>query len=31
VQQRRSRWLMWGATIIVIAIDIASFAPRFLI
>jgi hypothetical protein len=30
VQQRRLRWLVWGAAIIVIAIDIASFAPRFL-
>jgi len=31
VQRRRSRRLVWGAAIIVIAIDIASFAPRFLI
>ena len=31
VQRRRSRWLVWGSAIIVIAIDIASFAPRFLI
>jgi mercuric ion transport protein len=31
VQRRRLRWLVWGAAIIVIAIDIASFAPRFLV
>jgi hypothetical protein len=31
VQQRRLRWLVWGVAIIVIAIDIASFAPRFLV
>jgi mercuric ion transport protein len=30
-QQRRLRRLVWAAAIIVIAIDIASFAPRFLI
>jgi hypothetical protein len=30
MQRRRLRWLVWGAAIIVIAIDIASFAPRFL-
>lgn len=30
IQQRRLRWLVWAATIIVIAIDVASFAPRFL-
>jgi len=31
VQQSRLRWLVWGAAILVIAIDIASFAPRLLI
>jgi mercuric ion transport protein len=30
-QQRRLRWLVWSAAILVIAIDVASFAPRFLI
>jgi mercuric ion transport protein len=30
-QQRRLRWLVWAAAIIVIVIDIASFAPRVLI
>lgn len=30
-QQRRLRRPVWIATIIVIAIDVASFAPRFLI
>ena len=30
-QRHRSRWMVWGAATIVIAIDIASFAPRFLI
>jgi mercuric ion transport protein len=30
-QQRRLRWLVWSAAIVVIAIDAASFAPRFLI
>jgi xanthine/uracil permease len=29
-QQHKLRWLVWGAAILVIAIDIASFAPRFL-
>ena len=29
-QQRKLRWLVCGAAILVIAIDIASFAPRFL-
>jgi hypothetical protein len=29
-QQRKLRWLVWGAAILVIAIDAASFAPRFL-
>jgi len=29
-QQRRLRWLVWSAALIVIAIDAASFAPRFL-
>jgi mercuric ion transport protein len=29
-QRRRLRLLVWAALIIVIAIDIASFAPRFL-
>ena len=28
-QQRRLRWLVWGASIVVIAIDIASFIPTF--
>ena len=31
VQQRRLRWLVWSAAILVIVIDVASFAPRFLI
>ena len=31
VQQRPLRWLVWGVAILVIAIDIASFAPRFLV
>lgn len=31
VQRHRSRWMVWGAATIVIAIDIASFAPRFLV
>jgi mercuric ion transport protein len=30
-QQRRLRWLVWGTAIVIIAIDIASFAPRFLV
>jgi mercuric ion transport protein len=30
-QRRRLRWLVWSAAVIVIAIDIASFAPRFLL
>jgi mercuric ion transport protein len=30
-QQRRLRWLVWSAAILVIVIDAASFAPRFLI
>ena len=30
-QRRRLRWLVWSAAVIVVAIDIASFAPRFLI
>jgi mercuric ion transport protein len=30
-QQRRLRRLVWSAAIIVIAIDVASFAPRFLV
>lgn len=30
-QQRRLRWLVWAAAIIVIVVDIASFAPRFLV
>lgn len=30
IQRRRLRWLVWAATIIVIAIDVVSFAPRFL-
>jgi mercuric ion transport protein len=29
VQQRRLRWLVWGASIVVIAIDVASFVPSF--
>jgi len=29
-RQRKLRWLVWGAAILVIVIDIASFAPRFL-
>jgi hypothetical protein len=29
-QQRKLRWLAWGAAILVSVIDIASFAPRFL-
>jgi mercuric ion transport protein len=31
VQQRRLRWVVWAAAIIVIAMDIASFAPRFIV
>lgn len=31
MQRRRLRWLVWGAAIVVIAIDIASFTPRFLL
>jgi mercuric ion transport protein len=31
VQQRRLRWLVWVVATLVIAIDIASFAPRFLV
>ena len=27
---RRLRWLVWAAAFIVIAVDFASFAPRFL-
>jgi mercuric ion transport protein len=30
-QRRRLRWLVCGAAVIVIALDIASFAPRFLL
>jgi len=30
-QRRRLRWMVWGAAFIVVAIDIGSFAPRFLI
>jgi mercuric ion transport protein len=30
-QQRRLRRLVWSAAIIVIAIDVASFSPRFLV
>jgi hypothetical protein len=30
-QQRRLRWLVWSAAIVVIVIDVASFAPRFLV
>jgi mercuric ion transport protein len=30
-QQRRLRRLVWSAAIVVIAIDVASFAPRFLV
>jgi mercuric ion transport protein len=29
-QRHKVRWLVWGAAILVIMIDIASFAPRFL-
>ncbi len=29
-QRRRLRWLVWSAAVIVAAIDLASFAPRFL-
>ena len=29
-QRRRLRWLVWAAAALVIAIDVASFAPRFL-
>jgi mercuric ion transport protein len=29
-RQRRLRWLVWSAAIIVVAIDVASFVPRFL-
>ena len=28
-QQRRSRWIVWSATVLVVVIDVASFAPRF--
>jgi mercuric ion transport protein len=28
-QQRRFRWIVWSAAIIVVVIDIASFVPRF--
>ena len=28
-QQRRSRWIVWSATVLVLVIDVASFAPRF--
>ena len=31
VQRSRLRWLVWGAAMLVIAVDIASFSPRFLI
>lgn len=27
--QRRLRWIVWSAAIVVILIDVASFAPRF--
>jgi mercuric ion transport protein len=30
-QRRRLRWVVWGGAVVVIAIDIASFAPRILI
>jgi mercuric ion transport protein len=30
-QQHKLRWLVWGAAILVIVIDLASFAPRFLV
>jgi hypothetical protein len=30
-QRRRLRWVVWGAAAIVFAIDIASFAPRFIV
>ncbi len=30
-QQRRLRWLVWSAAILVLVIDVASFAPRFII
>ncbi len=29
-QRRRLRWLVWTATIIVVAIDLASFVPLYL-
>jgi hypothetical protein len=29
-QQHKLRWLVWGAACLVVVIDIASFAPRFL-
>ena len=29
-QQRKVRRLVWGAAVLIIVIDIASFAPRFL-
>jgi len=29
-QQHKLRWLVWGLAILVIVIDFASFAPRFL-
>src|SRR6266403_4288906 len=28
-QQRRSRWIVWCATVLVVVIDVTSFAPRF--
>jgi mercuric ion transport protein len=28
-QQRRLRWIVWSAAIMVIVIDVASFVPRF--
>ena len=28
-QQRRLKWIVWSAAIVVILIDVASFAPRF--
>jgi hypothetical protein len=30
-QQRQLRWIVWSAAIIVVVIDVASFAPRFLV
>jgi hypothetical protein len=29
IRQRRSRWIIWSATALVVVIDVASFAPRF--